>query len=55
MVWDRLLPQSCVLIISVDGREVDDALRHVKRRRPLYPLGPLCLGVVQEIGAVGLD
>ena len=29
VVWDRLVPQSCVFIFSAEGREVDDSLRHI--------------------------
>ena len=31
VVWYCLVPQSCMFIISVEGREVDDALRHIER------------------------
>ena len=31
VVWDRLVTQACIILISVEGREVDDALRHVER------------------------
>ena len=31
VVWERLVPQACVFLISVEGREVDDALRHIER------------------------
>ena len=38
VVCDRLLSQACMLVISVEGSEVDDSLRHIERRRPLNPL-----------------
>ena len=46
VVGDRLVPQSRVLVISVQGREVDDALQYVERLRSLDPLEPICLDVV---------
>ena len=46
VVGDRLVPHSRVIVLCVQGREVNDALRHVKRQRSLDPLGPLCLDVV---------
>ena len=46
VVWDCLVPQSCVFIISGEGREVDDALRHIEHQRPLNPISSLCLDVV---------
>ena len=55
MVWDRLDPQSCMLVISVESREVDDAMQHIELQRPLNPLSSLCLDIVQKIRAVGLD
>ena len=55
VLWDHLVPQACMLLIKVEGREVDNALQHIKRRRPLNPLSPLCLDIIQKIGAVGID
>ena len=46
VVWDRLVSQSCVFIIGVEGREIDDALQHIEHRRLLNPLSPPCLDVV---------
>ena len=30
VVWDRLVSQACMLVISVEDREVDNALRHIE-------------------------
>ena len=46
VVWDRHFSQSCVFIISVEGREIDDALKHIEHQRLLNPLSPPCLDVV---------
>ena len=55
VIWDSLVPQACMLVISVEGRDIDNALWHIERRRPLNPLSPLCLDIIQKIRAVGLD
>ena len=44
-----------MLVVSVERRETNNALQHIKRRRPLNPLSPLCLDIIQKIRAAGLD
>ena len=55
VIWDRLVPQACMLVVILERREIDNALRHIERRRPLNPLSPLCLEIIQKIRAAGLD
>ena len=55
VIWDRLVPQACMLVVSVERREINNALQHIERRRPHNPLSPLCLDIIQKIRAVGLD
>ena len=55
VIWDRLIPQDCMLVISVEGREIDNALRHIERQRPLNPLIPLCLDIIQKIRSADID
>ena len=31
VIWDRLVPQACMLVVSVERREINNALRHIKR------------------------
>ena len=30
VIWDCIVPQACMLVISVEGREIDNALRHIE-------------------------
>ena len=55
VIWDLLVPQACMLVVSVERREIDNALRHIERQQPLNPLIPLCLNIIQKIRAAGLD
>ena len=55
VIWDRLVLQACMLVVSIELREIDNALRHIERRRPLNPLSPLCFDIIQKIRAAGLD
>ena len=55
VIWDRLIPQACMLVVSVERRDIDNALRHIERLWPLNPLSPLCLDIIHKIRAAGLD
>ena len=55
VIWNRLVSQACMLVVSVERREIDNALRQMEFRRPLNPLRPLCLDIIQEIRSAGLD
>ena len=54
VIWDRLVPQACMLVISVEGLENNNSLRHIERQRPLNPLSSLCLDIIHKIRSDGL-